>query len=139
MNKNIIYYIIGGGLLYFIYNKFKNKSPEALPVPVPVTETKLTTLPVSKPKGSKPTKKIETVTLPFSVGNTIVPVLPYQTLNIYDPTFTKILAKSYEAKFIKPVGSANNVLKVEATYLSGNYKIPTKIIGYTQAKYWRLK
>ena len=137
MKGKLIYYIIGGGLLYFIYNKFKNKTPEALPVIAP--ETKLTTLPIAKPKGSKPSKKIETVTLPFSVGNTIVPILPYKVLNIYDPTFKNILAQSYEAKFIKPVGTKNNVLKVEAMYLSGNYKIPTKIIGYTQAKYWRLK
>lgn len=139
MNKNIIYYIIGGGLLYFLYNKLKNKTPEASQIPEPAPETKLISLPVSKPKESKPTKKVEIVNLPFEPGNTIIPKLPYKNVQIFDPTYKKVLGTSREARFILPVGTAKNLLKVEAIIYTGAYKLPTKIIGYTEPKYWTKK
>lgn len=139
MNKNIIYYIIGGGLLYFLYNKLKNKMPEASQIPDQAPETKLISLPVSKPKGSKPTKKVEIVKLPFEPSDNITPKLPYKSIQIFDPTYKKVLGTTREARFIMPVGTAKNLLKVEAVIYSGAYKLPTKIIGYTEAKYWTKK
>ena len=139
MKGKLINYIIVGGILYFLYNKLKNKVPESTQIPDQAPETKLISLPVSKPKSSKPAKQIEVVKLPFEPGNNIIPKLPYKNVQIFDPTYKKVLGTTREARFILPVGTAKNLLKVEAIIYTGAYKLPTKIIGYTEPKYWTKK
>jgi hypothetical protein len=138
MKGKLIYYIIGGGILYFIYDKFVKKKSEAVTT-VPDT---IIPLPVTKPKKTvtiNPPSKVEPYTIPFNVGQTIVPKFPFNTLDILDPTLKKVVAKSKEAKYLQPIGTLNNYIKVEAIYPKGIYKVPTKIIGYTVSKNWLLK
>lgn len=138
MKGKLIYYIIGGGILYFIYDKFVKKKEEE----VQVTPESVIPLPVITPKKTvtiNPPSKIKPYTLPFNIGQTIVPKFPFVTLDILDPTLKKVVAKSKEAKYLQPIGALNNYIKVEAVYQKGIYKIPTKIIGYSLSKNWLLK
>lgn len=146
MKNNLIYILLGGGILYYFFSKNKKTTnvdtvinPLDVLLTTPTTNTTTTT---TKPNNSVVIPSNTTVNTlpvvkdPYFANQTINAKMPYQNIKIYDLSFKNILGTTNTAKFIKAYGTNKNVLQVETTVQKGIYNVPTKIVGYTESKYW---
>lgn len=132
-----IYIILGGGLIYYFYNKFKK---ESIPVPDPA----ITTAPIIKAVPAKPKKQPKVIlpkqqpAPPFVKGAKLTPKLPYKNIPVYNRPEGKIITNATDFEYIGYSPLLSNWILGKIVTYTGLYKAPNIVLVWTKANFWEV-
>jgi len=139
MKNKFIYLILGGGLAYYFYNKFKtNKQTEA------AAATAATTPPVivAIPKVKNPQPKVILPPTPkapnFPLNSKLNLKLPTYTEPVYINPNGKLLGNVKTAEYIGYSPIFKNWIKVKIVVPVGMYNLPTIKEAWTKLPHWQV-
>jgi len=130
-----IYIILGGGLIYYFYNKCKK---DAAPAPVP------TSAPIIKAVPAKP-KQQPKVILPkqqpapnFVKGAKLTPKLPYKNVAVYNTPEGKVITNATDFEYIGYSPLLSNWILGKIVTYTGLYKAPNIVTVWSKANFWEV-